>query len=376
VEVGRALAAGALLLLLDEPFSGLTRPEVDRMLATLRGIRAAGTCSILLVEHNLGAVFDLCDDVTAMDQGRVAVSGDVTTVRGSAEVKQAFFGAAPGTEMDDWALRRDAGRSNPVPSGEARAPALDVRELHVGYGRVRAVHGLSLQVRAGEIVGLIGANGAGKTTLFRGIMGLADVSGGQVALGGSVLPRLRPDLVVGAGVSFCPQGRNLFPSLSVEENLRMGGYRGVRGKALAVRVHALLERFTLLGERRYMLAGALSGGQQQLLAIARALMSEPRVLLLDEPSTGLAVGAVRQVAQTLRGLSDEGLAVLVAEQNVSFAAAVCHRGYVIESGRVAAEGSHEVLERAWELTLAESAATPESLSAEQLVRAGGEPAAS
>ena len=352
VEVGRALTAGAALLLLDEPFSGLTGQEVDRMVEALRRLRESGTCSVLLVEHNLGAVFELCDEVTAMDQGAVIADGPAAEVRDDGAVQTAFFGGtAPAVaEADDAPPVVVAAPAEPLEAVEPSAPAvLTVRGLHAGYRRTRILHGIDLDVAEGAVVGLIGANGAGKTTLFRSIMGLASVHAGSVEVAGRRLRRLRPDVAVAAGIGFCPQGRNLFPTLTVEDNLHLGARRSQR-KDVAALVDRVFGVVPGIATFRRKPAGALSGGQQQLLAIGRALMSDPRVLLLDEPSSGLAVGAIQVVADALRELSRQGLAVVLAEQNLGFATSVCERGYVIDSGLIAAEGSRDILERAWELT--------------------------
>jgi branched-chain amino acid transport system ATP-binding protein len=383
VEVGRALAAGAALILLDEPFSGLTSAEVDTMLTTLRNIRGADKCSMLLVEHNLGAVFDLCDTVTAMDKGAVLLSGPTGEVRRSPAVKRAFFGddivadlgsSAPlSPAAATAAVSAAAAEAGPAPvvSG-ASGTALEIRDLRAGYGRLTVVHGVSLSVGRGEIAGLIGANGAGKTTLFRALMGLATVTGGSVLVDGEPAAHGR-DRVDASRIALCTQTRDLFVSLTVEDNLRLGA-RAVSDSKAATRqrldeVLGMLPALTPFLRKE---ASALSGGQQQLLAVARALMSSPRVLLLDEPSTGLAVGTLSVLGESLRNLTADGLAVLVAEQNVSFAASVCSRGYVIENGQVAAEGAHDIFARAWEVTVTTTSAYAD---AHQDLEAGSAPPA-
>jgi ABC-type branched-subunit amino acid transport system ATPase component len=354
VEVGRALSAGARLLLLDEPFSGLTRTEVDQVLLALRHLRASN-CSVLLVEHNLGAVFSVCDEVTAMDKAAVVAVGSAAEVRDAPRVRQAFFGADVDDPPAEIQVADRADSASPDRDGDA--PLLAVRDVRGGYGRTRIVHGVDFEVAPGETIGIVGANGAGKTTLFRTIMGLASVHGGQVVIEGRILRRLRPAAAVAAGLGLCPQGRNLFPSLTVEENLRLGARRGASRAATDERIDGLFDVLPVLAPFRRKLAGALSGGQQQLLAIGRALTAEPRVLLLDEPSTGLSVGAIRVVEEALQSLSAQGLAIVLAEQNLGFALAVCDHGYVMESGSFVASGSQEVLERAWELTVADGGTT-------------------
>jgi ABC-type branched-subunit amino acid transport system ATPase component len=383
VEVGRALMAGAALILLDEPFSGLTSAEVDTMLTTLRNIRAADKCSMLLVEHNLGAVFDVCDTVTAMDKGAVLLSGPTEEVRRSPAVRRAFFGdeivadlgssTQLSTAAATAAVRAAAAEASPAPAASAaNRTALEIHDLRAGYGRLTVVHGVSLSVGRGEIVGLIGANGAGKTTLLRALMGLATITGGSVVVEGERVAHSR-DRVDASRIALCTQTRDLFVSLTVEDNLRLGA-RAVSDSKGATK-QRLDEVLGMLPALRPLLrkeASALSGGQQQLLAVARALMSSPRVLLLDEPSTGLAVGTLSVLGESLLSLTADGLAVLVAEQNAGFASSVCSRGYVIENGQLAAEGAHHIFARAWEVTVTTTSAYTD---AHQDLEAGSAPPA-
>ncbi len=212
---------------------------------------------------------------------------------------------------------------------------LDVRELGARHGAVPALHGVSLGVDAGEVVALLGANGSGRTALLRTVSGLLRPTSGEVLLDGRPLHRSAPHTVVGQGVAHVPEGRRVFARLSVEDNLRMGAYATASEEAL----DGVLTRLPVLAERRRQPAGTLSGGEQQLLALGRALMSRPRVLLLDEPTTGLAPQAVEQVLSLVGALADEGLAVLLVEQDLGLALQVAGRGYVLETGRVVVQGS-------------------------------------
>ena len=214
---------------------------------------------------------------------------------------------------------------------------LDLEALRVRYGAQEAVSGVDLSVASGEVVGLLGANGAGKTTTLRAVSGLLRPSGGQIRLDDRRLDRLAPHEVVAAGVAHVPEGRRVFARMSVADNLEMGAYTDRRGARAAMeRVLALLP---VLAGRREQLAGTLSGGEQQLLALGRALMSSPRVLLLDEPSTGLAPKAVEAVLAVVRDLAADGVAVLLVEQDVEVALGTAGRAYVLETGRVVASGS-------------------------------------
>jgi branched-chain amino acid transport system ATP-binding protein len=213
---------------------------------------------------------------------------------------------------------------------------LEVDGLTVRYGAQEAVSGIGLDVAPGEVVALLGANGAGKTTTLRAVSGLLRPTAGQVRLGDRRLDRLPPHEVVAAGVAHVPEGRRVFARMSVQDNLEMGAYTDPKGLAAALdRVLALLP---VLAERREQAAGTLSGGEQQLLALGRALMSSPRVLLLDEPSTGLAPQAVDAVLDVVAGLAGDGVAVLLVEQDAEVALLLASRAYVLETGRVVASG--------------------------------------
>lgn len=221
---------------------------------------------------------------------------------------------------------------------------LRVEGLRSAYGRIAAIKGVDLEVRAGEIVALIGANGAGKTTLLRAISGVQPITAGTILFEGERIEGLAPHLRVARGIAQVPEGRQVFGPLSVEDNLRLGAFR--RGCEHAAEglaeVYAL---FPVLAEKRRLPAAGLSGGQQQMLAIGRALMSRPRLLLLDEPSMGLAPLLVDQILEAVAALRARGLTVLLVEQNAAAALAIADRGYVLETGRVTHEGEARALLR-------------------------------
>jgi branched-chain amino acid transport system ATP-binding protein len=217
--------------------------------------------------------------------------------------------------------------------------------VSAGYGELVAIRAVSLEVRAGECVALIGANGAGKTTTLRAIAGLLPLRAGRVLLEGQSLAGAGPRAVVKAGVAHVPEGRQVFPSLSVRENLAMGAQTGPARAARDRTLGEVFELFPRLRERESQLAGTLSGGEQQMLAIGRGLMARPRVLLLDEPSLGLAPLAVRGIFEIVETVNRQGTTILLVEQNVRRALELCHRGYVIENGEVALAGSRKDLLR-------------------------------
>jgi branched-chain amino acid transport system ATP-binding protein len=218
-------------------------------------------------------------------------------------------------------------------------PLLQVDKLRVLYGQIAAVADVSLQVEAGEIVALLGPNGAGKTTLLRSIGGLLRPASGQVTFDGRDITRIRSDLVARRGISLVPEGRGIFPALSVEDNLRMGGYWA--GDEYEQRLAGVTAYFPILAERRRQQAASLSGGEQQQLAIARALMSRPRLLMLDELSLGLAPRVVAELFGILQRIHADGTAVLLVEQRVTQALRLAQRVYVLQRGRIVLSGSSE-----------------------------------
>ena len=216
---------------------------------------------------------------------------------------------------------------------------LRLHEVDAHYGRIRALSAVSLHVDEGEIVTLIGANGAGKTTTLRAISGLIRPSGGTIEFAEQNLLRLTPDHIVRAGIGHSPEGRRVFARMTVRENLDLGAFSRHAKSDIARDMEYVLETFPRLRERLDQRAGTLSGGEQQMLAIGRALMSSPTFLMLDEPSMGLAPRVVEQLFEVLRGLQRHGLTLLVAEQNAAMALGHADRGTVIESGRIALDGT-------------------------------------
>jgi len=223
---------------------------------------------------------------------------------------------------------------------------LKVRNLEAGYGPLKVLKQVSLHVSAGEIVTLIGANGAGKSTLLRALSGLLATGGGEVLFNGRSLRGLAAERIVDLGIALVPEGRQVFAAMSVRENLILGGYvaarrgrgRGRDGQGTLQALEQVYELFPVLRERTEQLAGTLSGGEQQMLAMGRALMTDPRLLMMDEPSMGLAPLIVRDIFRAIQRLRDEGRTVLLVEQNARAALRIADRGYVIETGKLVLEG--------------------------------------
>ena len=216
---------------------------------------------------------------------------------------------------------------------------LEIREMSVHYGRIQAIESLSIQVEEGQIVTLIGANGAGKTTTMRALAGLLELSHGSIVFDGDDITKLRGHRRVQRGISLAPEGRGIFPSMTVRENLDMGAYGRKDREEVKKDLDRVFDLFPRMAERIGQKGGTMSGGEQQMLAIGRALMSRPRVLLLDEPSMGLAPQFIRQVFKIIRQVNEQGTTVLLVEQNTRQALSLSRRGYVLENGRIALEGT-------------------------------------
>ncbi|NNM69154.1 MAG: ABC transporter ATP-binding protein [Gallionella sp.] len=226
-------------------------------------------------------------------------------------------------------------------------PLLQIRDLHVGYGGIRAVKGIHLDIAPGELVALIGNNGAGKTTTLKTLAGLLKPNSGEIRYDGNSLNGVAAHQRVSMGLALVPEGRGIFAHLSVSENLLMGAYSRGNSDEIAADLTRMYALFPRLHERKQQLAGTLSGGEQQMVAMARALMSRPRLLMLDEPSMGLAPLMVKNIFQTVRDISAQGMSILLVEQNAKLALQVASRGYVMESGAIALSGtSKELLESA------------------------------
>ncbi len=324
VEIARALAMDPDMLLLDEPAAGLSREDKSMLGALLRRIADAGI-GVVLVEHDMTLVMSISDQLVVLDAGRRLAVGAPDEVQNDPAVRQAYLGEA----LDMPACQAGTSR--------AGAELLGVDSLVAGYGAEPVLHGITLQVRSGEMVALLGANGAGKSTLMRTLAGLHRSQSGAMHVDGHPLEGLPAEQVVGLGLVLVPEGRQVFPELSVLDNIRLGAFRDPEDRE--ARVEAMLQRFPRLRERLHQRAGLLSGGEQQMLAVARGLMSRPRVLLLDEPSLGLAPKVIAELFASLDRLRDENMTILLVDQMAGLALALADRAYVIEGGRVVAQGT-------------------------------------
>jgi ABC-type branched-subunit amino acid transport system ATPase component len=309
LEIARALATDPVLLALDEPAAGMNPSEAVRLQQLLQRIRDDGV-TILLIEHHVKLVM-----------GVRPRSG--TRLRQADRRGQ----AAAGTDRSEG----DRG----LPRGFARMKLLEVRDLEVAYDRIKAVKGVSLHVEKGELVCLIGANGAGKTTTLKALAGMLPPAAGEVQFDGATVTNVPSHRLVRRGIALVPEGRGIFSRLTVLENLKLGAYARTDGAAVNRDLEHVFGLFERLAERRQQVAGTLSGGEQQMLAIGRALMSRPRLMLLDEPSMGLAPLLVQKIFEIIRRIASEGVTILLVEQNAKLALEVSQRGYVMEGGMIA-----------------------------------------
>jgi ABC-type branched-subunit amino acid transport system ATPase component/ABC-type branched-subunit amino acid transport system permease subunit len=323
VEVARALATRPAVLLLDEPAAGLSTEDKARLARLLRTIADAGI-AVVLVEHDMSVVMGISDRVVVLDAGVCIAAGSPAEVQRDPAVRKAYLGDA---------RERRAAEGRPAAAGRL----LEVGRLSAGYGAEPVLKHVDLDVKRGELVAVLGANGAGKSTLMRAIAGLHRPVNGVIALEGREISADAAHRVVRHGAALVPEGRQVFAELSVLDNLVLGAFSRrtwERGE-----IDALLERFPRLRERLHQRAGLLSGGEQQMLALARGLMAKPRLLLLDEPSLGLAPQVVNDLFAALERLRAEAATILLVDQMAGLALALADRAYVIDGGRIVASGA-------------------------------------
>lgn len=327
LELARAIARDPKVVLVDEPFAGLTSGEVGAFSELIAGFRDEGR-AVLLVDHNVKSVSALVDRALAMYLGERIAEGTAEQVMRDPKVRSVYLGGA--IEV----------AARPQLPAETGAPLLAVEGVSVLYGKAQALEDVSIHVRAGEFVSVVGLNGAGKTTLFNAISGLVP-STGRIAWDGADLAGRTPAAIARGGIVQCPESRELFGTMSVRENLELGGAhlpRAERDRTL----EWLFELFPILRSRAGQNAGTLSGGEQQMLAISRALMMKPRLLILDEPTLGLAPVILEQLSLALERLrTTTPITVLLGEQNVTFALPHADRVYVLEHARIVWEGEPE-----------------------------------
>ena len=327
VEIARALAVRPSVLALDEPAAGLNAEDTAAIGALLRKLAAVGM-TVILVEHDMDLVMGVSNHVIVLDAGAMIAEGTPAQVVADPAVLEAYLGAGEQAER---------GRKQPVAIA-AQKPLMTVSALSAGYGAATVVRRADFEIAEGELVAVLGANGAGKTTLMRALSGLLRPIEGEVRFLGERIDHFPGDRIARAGLVLVPEGRQVFPELSVTDNLRLGAYAR-RSAEEASMIENLLTRFPALKARQYQRAGLLSGGEQQMLAIARGLMARPQVLMLDEPSLGLAPKLLENLYDLLAALRDEGITILLVDQMAQLALSVADRAYVLQSGAFTHSGT-------------------------------------
>jgi ABC-type branched-subunit amino acid transport system ATPase component len=320
-EIARALGTAPDVLLLDEPAAGLDDADTEKLGALLQRLARAGL-AIVLIEHDMTLVMSISDEIVVLDAGRRIAKGPPAVVRNDPLVKAAYLGG--GTT------------ATPVAARAAGTPLLDVKGLGAGYGPIAVLDNIALKVARGETVAVLGSNGTGKSTLMKSLSGLIRPVVGEIGFRGMALATLPAHRVARDGLILVPEGRQVFPRLTVAENLRLGATR--RRDFHEGEIEAMLQRFPNLRPRLHTAAGLLSGGEQQMLAVARGLLARPEVLLLDEPSLGLAPAIATELFGQFRTLREEGTTLLIVDQMADHVLGFADHAYVLGGGRMVAQG--------------------------------------
>ena len=332
MEIGLALTARPKLLLLDEPLAGLAAAERERVVAMIKTLsRHVG---VLLVEHDIDRVFEFAERITVMANGKVLIEGSAAEVSGDRQVQEVYLGSGRKVVMES----RDF---IPAQAG-IQSPLLQLERINTFYGKSHILQDVSLEVREGEVTALLGRNGAGKSSTFKSIMGLVAPESGTVRFAGEDVTGRTPEHIARAGIGLVPQGRRLFPGLSVAENLKLGALSRSRGSGVHWDAERIFAYFPKLRDRMHIKADLLSGGEQQMVAIARALSGNVKLLLLDEPFEGLAPTVVEEVFKALDQLR-RAIPILIVEHDLDLVLALADRAYVLDRGYVSHEGPAEPL---------------------------------
>ena len=331
LEIARAMCTRPRLLCLDEPAAGLNPRETADLSQLLKSIRDEQDVSILLIEHDMGMVMGISDHIVVLDYGKKIADGPPEAIRTDEAVIKAYLG-----EPEDEELPPEVAADL---AAEGSALMLRLEDVHTFYGNIEALKGVSVDVEQGQIVTIIGSNGAGKSTLLMTICGSPKAAKGRVVYEGSDITRLATYDIVNLGISQSPEGRRIFPRMTVWENLQMGAVPN-QGRWFDQDVEKVFTLFPRLKERINQRGGTLSGGEQQMLAIGRALLARPRMLLLDEPSLGIAPILVQQIFKAIVEINrTDGLTILLVEQNAYQALKIAHHGYVLATGRILMSGT-------------------------------------
>ena len=327
VEIARALATAPAVLLLDEPAAGLSRRDTDDLAILLRKLADFGL-TVILVEHDMTLVMSVSEHLLVLDAGKPIASGPPSEIRQNPQVIAAYLGGTDyqaTARAQPWAGSRDA--------------RLYVKDLVIDYGASAVVNKVNLLVNPGELVAILGANGAGKSSILQCLAGLHRASSGSILLDNENIEQTSASLIAAQGLALVPEGRQVFPYLSVRDNLLLGGYSRREAFDTDAEIEAILRRFPRLRDRIDNPAGLLSGGEQQMVAVGRGLMAKPKILLLDEPSLGLSPAMIGELYDALAALRDEGVTILLVDQMANLALQVADRAYVLETGTIVKTGS-------------------------------------
>lgn len=339
VELAMALANDPKLLLMDEPTAGMGPAERQALMALVKRLADERAMAVLFTEHSMDVVFDYADRMMVLARGRLIAQGEPQTIRNHPEVQAVYFGTGTSFETKPQTEVLE----EPQRSVQQTQTLLEVKQLSAWYGYAQALFDVSLEVKRGEVVALMGRNGAGKSTTMKSIMGLLPKRTGQICFLDKDILALAPHQIAARGLGFVPEDRRIFTDLTVLENLETGRSAPRTwpdGESAPVwTVQRLFELFPNLGEMPQRPGGKMSGGEQQMLTVARTLMGNPFLVLLDEPSEGVAPLIVEQMAKMILSLKAQGVSILLCEQNLHFAALVCDRAYVLEKGQIRFSGS-------------------------------------
>lgn len=331
IEIARSLATCPWVLLLDEPAAGLSREDTDQLAGLIKTIAGFGI-AVILVEHDMKLVMGVSDQVLVLDAGKPIALGEPQQIQQDPAVIAAYLGAtsynAP-PRVKQWAA--------------AKQSVLFTKQLTIDYGASPVVHEVDIEVNPGECVAILGANGAGKSSILRSLAGLKKPASGTIGLDDSYIHHMNADQIAERGLALVPEGRQLFGDLSVRDNLLLGAYSRQDHVDEANEIEAILRRFPRLRDRIESQAGLLSGGEQQMVAVGRALMAKPRILLLDEPSLGLAPSMIAELYDALAQLRDDGVTILLVDQMANLALQVADRAYVLETGKIVQAGTAQQL---------------------------------
>ncbi len=346
LEIARAMMLDPKLLLLDEPAAGMNYGEAEGLKKQIRWLRDEFDLTVVLVEHNMQVVMGVCEELHVLDHGETIAHGTPDEIKRDTKVLAAYLGeeSEEGNGEDGGArpapavAMKTAHPARQPPRAETGTELLAIADLAVSYGGIKALKGVSLSVKRGEIVAMIGANGAGKTTTLKTIARLLPITSGAIRYDKRDLGPLSTEDVNELGISLVPEGRGVFPNLTVRENLEIGAFNHKHRASMDETIDDVVKLFPRLGERMKQEGGTLSGGEQQMLAIGRAMMARPSLLLLDEPSLGIAPRLVADIFEAVARIAEAGTTILLVEQNTRLALKYSMRAYVLRTGEIAKQG--------------------------------------